>query len=68
MTEGSTQIHPALVQDRDSEIEAARNVLSDLMLTDCRLPRVVNEMFALNPGAVATTWKLPLPPRPSRVP
>ena len=53
---------------RDSAIEAPRNPLSALMATDCRLPRVVTERLAVNPAALATTWKLPLPPRPSRVP
>ena len=54
--------------ERDSEMDAPRNWLSALITTDCRLPRVVNEIFAVNPGALATTWKLPLAPRPSRLP
>ena len=41
-------------------MDAPRNWLSALITTDCLLPRVVNEMFAVNPGALATTWKLPL--------
>ena len=51
-------------QIRDSEIEAPLNWLSALMTTDCLLPRVVRAMLAENAGAVATTSKLPLPPRP----
>ena len=35
---------------------------------DCLLPEVRNEMLALKPAALATTWKLPPPPRPCRVP
>ena len=54
--------------ERDSEIDAPRNWLSALITTDCRLPRVVNVIFALNPGALAMTWKFPLAPRPSRLP
>src|SRR5260370_42116379 len=38
------------------------------MRTDCLLPRVVSERFAVNPGAVAITWKLPPLARPSRFP
>ncbi len=41
--------------ERDSEIEADLNALSDLMTTDCLLPRVVSDRFAVNPGALATT-------------
>jgi hypothetical protein len=54
--------------ERDNEIDAPLNWLSALITTDCRLPRVVSEILAVNPGALAMTWKLPLPPRPSRLP
>ena len=47
---------------------APRNWLSARITTDCLLPRVSSEMFAVNPGALAVTWKLPLLPRPSRLP
>ena len=47
---------------------APLNWLSALITTDCLLPRVVSEMLALNPAALATTWKLPSPPRPWRLP
>ena len=51
-----------------SEIVAALNWLSDLITTDCLLPRVVNAMLALKPGALASTWKFPLLPRPWMLP
>ena len=54
--------------ERDNEIDAPRNWLSDLITTDCLLPVVRSEMLAVNPGALAVTWKLPLLPRPSRLP
>ena len=40
---------------RDSAIEAPLNWLSARITTDCLLPRVVKEIFALNPAALATT-------------
>jgi len=43
----------ALDQERDNEMDAPRNWLSALITTDCLLPRVVSEMFAVNPGALA---------------
>ncbi len=42
-------------QPRVSEIDAPLNWLSARITTDCLLPRVVSEMFALKPGALATT-------------
>jgi hypothetical protein len=42
-------------QPRVSEIEAPRNWLSARITTDCLLPRVVSEMLAEKPGALATT-------------
>jgi hypothetical protein len=47
---------------------APRKPFSDLITTDCRLPRVVREMLAVKPGALAMTWKLPLLPCPSMLP
>jgi hypothetical protein len=35
-------------------MEAPLNWLSALITTDCLLPRVVKEMFALKPGALAS--------------
>src|ERR1051325_7029551 len=55
-------------QERFSVIEAPRNALSERMVTVCLLPEVRIERLALNPGALATTWKLPLPPLPSTLP
>ena len=52
----------------DSAILAPRNWLSARIVTDCLLPVVRSEILALNPAALATTWKLPPPPRPCRVP
>ena len=52
----------------DSEILAPRNWLSARIVTDCLLPLVCSEMLALKPAALATTWKLPPPPRPCKVP
>jgi len=40
---------------RDIEMETPLNWLSALIVTDCLLPRVVSEMPAVNPGAVAVT-------------
>src|SRR5882672_1249258 len=51
-----------------SEILAPLNWLSARMVTLCLLPTVCNEILALKPAALATTWKLPPPPRPSRLP
>ena len=47
---------------------AALNWLSALKAIDCLLPVVFNEMLELKPAALATTWKLPPPPRPWMVP
>ena len=52
----------------DSEILAALNWLSALMLTVCLLPVVLSVMLALNPAVTAVTWKLPPPPLPWRLP
>ena len=52
----------------DSEMFAALNWLSALMLTVCLLPAVRSVMLALKPAVTAVTWKLPPPPRPERLP
>ena len=60
-------------QERDSEMVAPLNWLSARITTDCLLPRVVNEMLALNPARAGDApgycrclprpWRLPLMPR-----
>jgi hypothetical protein len=52
---GAFSSNARLAYERDSEMDAPRNWLSERITTDCRLPRVVNVIFALNPGALATT-------------
>src|ERR1700692_1622151 len=65
---GSDSIRTDQFWRRFSAIEAPLKPLSALIETDWWLPRVATDRLAVNPAALATTSKLPLAPRPWRVP